>query len=127
MRILFLDDMGDRHRTFESKFGKKFTITHAYSYEEFIDIMENEEDFDVLFLDHDLSNKAIMCNPNDDIGEKTGTDIARWLVGYFSGDYADDHKPSVIVHSLNPAGRENMVNILNDAGFEVKGIPFFMF
>jgi hypothetical protein len=120
MKALFLDDMDQRHKSFHNKFGDQFETTHVYGFGEFITAMTND-DYDILFLDHDLSETAIMCDP-DDIDERTGSDAAKWLVRY----YADkDFKPGVVVHSMNPIGRKNMVSILKDGGIDAVPLAFY--
>ena len=61
--------------------------------------------FEVISLDHDLSDF-------DDVrGEKTGYDVAKWLV-----DQAIDRNenlPLIKVHSANPAGADNIVKYIN--------------
>lgn len=122
LKALFLDDMKERHRIFHGDFGSQFEVTHAYSYDQFIGEMLND-DFDILFLDHDLSGAAINCDP-DNIDERTGTDVAKWLVKHF--EFASNNKrPGVVVHSLNPIGRTRMVCLLNEGGIEAVPMPFY--
>ena len=74
-----------------------------------------------MFLDHDLTEAATMCDP-DNTYEKTGTDIAKYIVREIDSFECPDLK--IISHSLNPMGRINMVNILRKAGFDAKDAPF---
>jgi hypothetical protein len=63
------------------------------------------EDWDALFLDHDLGGE-IMCAS----GENTGYEVACWLAAH------SDRKPKYIfLHSLNPTGRKNMKFVLPEA------------
>lgn len=128
-KFLFLDDMFDRHARFfdhcaahgavdEDTGQTKLKIYSAYDYHEAVKLMETKQ-FDAVFLDHDLSLDAIMCDP-DDTEELTGTNVAHWMVGFFE----HSPKPQVFLHSLNPGGRKRMKTILSDAGFDVKELPF---
>ena len=122
MNILFLDDMEDRHELFRQRMfdlGKNVSIKSVWNYDEFVEA-NKIDGYDYMFLDHDLSHDAIMCDP-DNIEEKTGTDVANWIVE----NIEPMHVAEIIVHSLNPVGRERMVNILNDAGFYAKECPFY--
>lgn len=120
MKVLFLDDMKERHRMFFNHHGHNFDIIPAYSYAEFVRLIR-EHEFGMLFLDHDLSETAIMCDP-DDIDEKTGTDAALFIVQTI--DPASENAPGIVLHSLNPLGRKRMFQILSEAGFDVKETPF---
>lgn len=129
MKILFLDDMFDRHARFFdhcSDYGAvdhetgetKIKIYPAWDYHDAVRLMTYYQ-FEAVFLDHDLSLNSIMCDP-DTTEELTGTSVARWMVEFFK----HSQKPDVYLHSLNPEGRKRMKTILRDAGFEVKELPF---
>jgi hypothetical protein len=131
MKILFLDDMFDRHARFfdhcaqygavNEETGQTLAkIYSAYDYGEATAAMMKQS-FDVVFLDHDLSLESIMCDPETS-EELTGTSVAKWMVEFFENSLLP--KPQVVLHSLNPEGRKRMKMILRDAGFEVKEIPF---
>ena len=118
-RVLFLDDMHDRHERFLYQNNGKWDVVQAYSYEDYLEVIE-EHEYLLLFLDHDLSENAIMCDI-DNIDERTGTDVVRDLIPRFEGR----EKPGVIVHSLNPPGRRRMAEELRDAGWDAKEFPFY--
>lgn len=118
-RILFVDDMILRYEKFISTLPPgDYICIPAFSYEEAIKKLQTEN-YEVLYLDHDLSDESIMCDPND-CQEKTGTDLAKWIVK----NKTPDDFVQIICHSLNPAGRVNMVNILRDAGFTTINCSF---
>jgi hypothetical protein len=77
------------------------------NYQAFIDRVGkiSFNDIEIISLDHDLSDF-------DDVrGEKTGYDVAKWLV-----DQAMDRNenlPLIKVHSANPAGADNIVKYIN--------------
>lgn len=93
------------------------------SYEEFVDKV-NEiglENIDIISLDHDLGDTAmdewhrnVYHNYElnyDNIEEKTGYDVAKWLVNEWM-----DGKPvvDVVVHSANAIGSGNIMGYINN-------------
>lgn len=121
MRILVLDDMLDRHKQFYTLHkSNKHIVIHTYRYEDCImELKSTPDSFDLIFLDHDLSTSSIMCDP-DECTEKTGSDVAKWIASNLDTKTCG----KIVCHSLNPAGRRNMVGILDKAGFSVLSIPF---
>ncbi len=118
--VLFVDDMPERHRLFRAKFSDTFDTAWAKNFDEAVDRM-CDRSFDVIFLDHDLSVESVMCDPND-CREMTGSDIAKFLV---DKRHMIERSALIIVHTLNPAGAENMVSILEGGGFgNVRRIDF---
>jgi len=91
------------------------------SYDEFIKAVEDVgfENIDFVSLDHDLGDSAIKEYHNskdreinyDNITEKTGMDVAKWLV-----DQWLDGKPqfNVRIHSHNSVGARNMESYINN-------------
>jgi hypothetical protein len=82
------------------------------NYEQFINAIKLDGIPEVISFDHDL---GIDFSPNETIPntEKTGLDCAKWLV-----DYCLDNShslPTYYVHSLNPIGKQNILNFLNNA------------
>jgi len=121
MRVLFVDDMATRHVSFLNKYLSKFQhVDHAGTYEEVLEKLVPNE-FDMVFLDHDLSFSATLCDPYT-TKEKTGSDLARHVVDTFPLKNA----PYFVAHSMNPAGNKNIFNILYAAGFSVIALPFDM-
>lgn len=69
----------------------------ARSYSEAMEFMNGT--VDVLSLDHDLG-----CY------DKTGYDICKWMVEYLG---FPDWPNLIVIHTANPVGRDNMVQLLN--------------
>ena len=67
-----------------------------------------------MFLDHDLDQRDSISS--DEVN--TGYKFAKELINYYSAKERL-HKPVVYVHSLNPVGSENMMNILKDNLFDI--------
>jgi CheY-like chemotaxis protein len=124
MRILVVDDMQDRHDFFRSAYrGMDDIIVQAYDYDNaLLELASTPTSFDLMFLDHDLSEEATLCNPHTTF-EKTGTDIAKYIA--IEIDPADCVGMEIYCHSMNPAGRENMVDILQRAGFKAIDLAFW--
>ena len=74
------------------------------SYNEFVEYITNYGLPDAIGFDHDLADDG----PN----EKTGYDAAKFLVEYCLENNAD--LPEFESQSTNPAGRENILNLLNN-------------
>ncbi len=72
--------------------------------------------WDTVYLDHDLGGEIFV-----DAKEKnSGSEVVRFIV---------DKRPSIgkiIVHSLNPVERKNMVMGLLKAGYVAKAIPWIL-
>ena len=74
MKVLFLDDMEDRHRIFKDK-SRSHDIYQAYTVEEAIELLEMHSPFDIAYLDHDLGGVYL---PSD---EKSGYEVAKFIIG----------------------------------------------
>ena len=108
MRILYMDDMQDRHDYFDRKHPKD-DVTHVYSHVEAVRALATMPAFDLASLDHDLGE-----------GE-TGYYTAR----YIAHTMPEDRRPrEVIVHSFNTVGAPLMVAVLQDAGVPVSWQQF---
>lgn len=79
-------------------------IIWVKSYYEFVEYITNYGLPDAIGFDHDLADES----PN----EKTGYDAAKFLVEYCLENNAD--LPEFESQSTNPAGRENILNLLNN-------------
>ena len=121
-RVLFLDDMSERHARFSQMYYQLLDIKHVYNYKDCIKALQ-EEKFHTIYLDHDLCIEDILVSPDDTSKEKTGTDVCNWMVSNLNPNTTAE----VIVHSLNPGGAQRMVSILNEAGFEAICYPFTLF
>ena len=122
MRILILDDVKNRHDVFDTVY-KGHLVTHCYNYHEFITEL-NKCRYDIISLDHDLS----------DFYDHASTYVDGWgNTQFYNGAHAanqvcclsvNNMPEKVIVHSVNPSGGRNMVNILTKAGINVELQPF---
>jgi len=111
-KILILDDDLGRHTQFKQNMIGH-VLTHCETVEECINALETDE-FDYVCLDHDLGGEQMVMS-----GKGTGYEVAQWM--------AKNEHPSlreVFVHSLNPAGRKNIVAELKSAGIRASEYPF---
>ena len=108
-KILILEDDPERVRYFTKNFlNAKKTISDK------VDIIIEklkESDWDMLFLDHDLGGHTFV--PSGKF-EQTGYDVAKFL-----RDNPQFLPKEIFVHSLNPVGSENIMNLI-----PCKRIPF---
>ena len=79
-------------------------IIWVKSYNEFVEYITNYGLPDAIGFDHNLADEG----PN----EKTGYDAAKFLVEYCLENNVD--LPEFDSQSTNPAGRENIINLLNN-------------
>jgi len=108
-RILVLDDDTTRHTYFKRKFSEE-KIVCVETVDDCI-LKLTEGVWDSLWLDHDLGGEAF-C-PSD---EKSGYEVAKWLERH-----PNKQPPAIFLHSMNPAGVNNMKAALPNAII----IPFF--
>ena len=103
MKILILEDCQDRVSKFRQQLiGHEVTVT-----DQVLVCIEYlcSESYDVLFLDHDLGGRSFVPS-----GPGTGYEVACWL------EKNKKRRPGqIIIHSLNPAGAENMLKALPGA------------
>ncbi len=116
MKVLFLDDDKNRHAVFRSN-AIGCSVDKAFTAQEAINLLDDNDDYDVIFLDHDL-NWETNNQLNDD--EEDGRTVARHLS--LIKNYSET---TVVIHSLNNSGGLIMKGILEDADFsDVHYIPF---
>ena len=104
MKILFLDDMKSRRDEFR-KNSIGHSVDFAVNAQECLDLLKQGE-YDVFYLDHDLESDHYQSNEDH---HEDGRFVARQMV-----DMTQHHGKVVIVHSLNPDGRQNIRSILKD-------------
>ena len=114
MKVLFVDDEETRHGVFK-RHSIGHSVDHVLNADEAIKKM-SEEVYDLIFLDHDLC--IDLQNQTID-GEKDGRYIVRWMVSEYKSRNA-----LVVCHSLNFDGRQMMLSLLKEAGFNVLDLPF---
>ncbi|HEX8846225.1 MAG TPA: cyclic-phosphate processing receiver domain-containing protein [Pyrinomonadaceae bacterium] len=77
-----------------------------------------ERDYTAILLDHDLADEHYSSDEPDD--ERTGYAVAAWLAAH------PDRQPDaiILIHSLNYAGAQRMLDLLHDAGRDAEHVPF---
>lgn len=73
-------------------------------------------EYKCIFLDHDLEKNHY---ENEHSYSGTGQEVCRYIV-----DNNID-VPRIVIHSLNPIGRHNMMGILNEKNIDYISKPFF--
>lgn len=109
IRALILDDMKERHESFEKMWSPHVIMDHARSSEEFRKAFLENERYDVICFDHDLNEyTATGCYGGK--SEITGLDVAMWML------QQDESKwPTyAYVHSWNPYGAITLANMLRN-------------
>lgn len=110
LQVLFLDDDTYRHRVFkQNNPGCK----HVYTAQQCIKALDSQ-DWDVVFLDHDLGEKHYV----DPGKENTGSAVVRWI---------RKNQPKVgqfVVHSYNTTAGNRMNSDLKDMGYISQYAPF---
>ena len=112
IKILLLEDCQERINWFKEKFDKLHITDSPKQAINFL----NENEYDYIFLDHDLQlyPHEYECSEDDTI---TGFHVAKWL-----GSNPDNNKSaSIIIHSMNSIGALRMVKALNRP---VRVLPF---
>lgn len=74
---------------------------------------------DVVFLDHDLCDEHYVDGfegkaRTEGHKEKTGYDCALYLAQYMADHMPNETRILVVLHSMNPAGRKNMAQAIQD-------------
>jgi hypothetical protein len=119
-RVLFLDDMIDRHREFvKATLGRGHDIVQAWTAAEAIKKLDSEK-FDQVFLDHDLSEDDIMIKVGAKSKVRTGMDVVDHIMKM------EVPPPEVIVHSCNGPAALQMAYRLSEhpAKIVVKRLAF---
>ena len=115
MKLFILEDDPSRIVRFKKMFGNDHEMTFTEHAEEALNILK-EEEFDVIFLDHDLGGRQMVLSEEED----TGYQVAKRM------DKTVNKETIVIVHSHNPVGATNMVNVLTNGVRRVYRLPFGM-
>lgn len=118
MKILFLDDDDNRHSAFvRGLIGFGHDIDHTFTHDHCLEYLKANT-YDVIFLDHDLNFEKYSSVRKD---EKTGkvTELTGAHVAKVVAELPDEKLPKfVVVHSWNPDGANNMLNILTIRGIK---------
>lgn len=83
---------------------------------EFKDIIEKNGMPEIISFDHDLAEEHYINGDLDLIdrmesSEMTGYDCAKWLIEYLMEN--DVALPEIFVHSMNPAGTDNIIKFFD--------------
>lgn len=115
MNILILEDNIDRINKFKELFDNQELFIFDNVKDAYHACVNNE--FAVMFLDHDLDNR-IWVNSNE---ENTGYQFIKYLV---ENNNHQCKNSLIYIHSMNPVGANNMLNLLLDNGYDGIWIPF---
>ena len=104
--ILWLDDIRDPN-VFKELYISQFVsvydeIVWVKNYDEFVNYITNNEFPNYIFFDHDLGE------------ELNGYDCCKYVVDFMMEHNIDPNKPSFIVQSANPVGRDNIYGLINN-------------
>jgi CheY-like chemotaxis protein len=105
MKILFLDDMKSRRDAFQQQ-SIGHNVDFATNADECVQLLKSNK-YDLIYLDHDLEAEHYHQG-RDTSPDKDGRFVAQALMGM-----ENHHGTNVIVHSLNPIGRQNIYSILS--------------
>ena len=111
MATLFLDD--DKERIKKIKASVPYTITVVTTAEDCIKKLQ-EEEWDLIFLDHDLGGETYVDSNRKDCG----MEVVRWIAA---------NEPiirNIIVHTHYGEAGETMVQILKKHKYKANYIPF---
>lgn len=121
---IYLDDLREPYQTAEymPHEGELYFMTEwlvIRNYKDFVKTIEDKGLPDLISFDHDFveikkveGSKIVRIKPHTK-QEKNGMDCAKWLVEYCMN--TDNPLPKFIVHSQNPAGKENIQCYLENA------------
>jgi CheY-like chemotaxis protein len=125
LRILVLDDDDGRHTSFKKWLSEydDLEVVHVTNSHGATSALSNGDQFDIVFLDHDLNDFDYSSTVNNGYGwvEATGADVARFIATVLN---VEKRPKMAVVHSWNPPGAEMMCNILRDADIKVKRWTF---
>lgn len=117
LNILIVEDMEERIDAYR-KYFKNHCITVARSYDQAIRWLGKEE-FDLIQLDHDLAEEHYNDMSLAHTYDKTGHSVAKWMV-----ENGSNKDASVVVHSWNLVGAENIYQTLMADDRDVIKLPF---
>jgi hypothetical protein len=122
LRVLFLDDMDERQKTFASVLDgwrDDVEVYRARTAKEATDLL-NYVEFDEAYLDHDLSEEDIMCDPDGPTKVPSGMCVVDHIVRMVKPP------PKVYVHTCNPNAGKLMAERLSSCPTQIKVmvVPF---
>ena len=102
MKVLFLDDDPDRMKHARRWFVND-TLSESETAEQAIKMLEKYSPYDLVSLDHDLGGNVFV--PSDE--------VSGYAVALYISKMPKELLPKrVVIHSFNPAGAQNMINVL---------------
>lgn len=117
LSIFILEDSQERIDYFKKTYSNHDVIIFTEVGEDnSIHYVLKKQKFDLIFLDHDLESHHKMFRHS-----QTGYDVAKFLV-----ENNLQKQAIIYVHSMNPVGGNNIVKLLDNAGYEVQWIPFHL-
>lgn len=103
MKVLILEDDPTRIGIFKKKLHEH-DLYFAVAVDEAKDMSKNFGPFDFYFLDHDLDRRVFV----DSNEQNTGYQFAKFLA-------ESNVEGTIVVHSMNPAGAQNIKGVLPQA------------
>ena len=115
MRTLYLDDSEERQKAAMEWHGKYWgEVTWCRTAAEAIDALDDDVEWDVVFLDHDLDGQNGMDSDNP----LSGMEVVRWIVKNIP------KIELIVVHSWNINAGKRMVRYLKNSFYDVSQSPF---
>lgn len=114
-RILILEDSKERIVFFKKKLDKYHQTVYFDNVKKAIEYINNNE-VDVLFLDHDLDQRIFVKSEE----ENTGFQLAKFIKE--SGKMFEQ----IIIHSMNNIGSKKMEEELFSSTGDLQRIPFYL-
>ena len=111
MYILFLDDLRERYEHFRRSHPDDRVIWAPSAYE-FRAILSIASRFDEIWMDHDLEE----ADATED-----GQDAAMYIAMHLEHSKYPDR---IVIHSWNPEGTLDMLDILEPTGIPIQSIPY---
>ncbi|MDT4897179.1 MAG: Cyclic-phosphate processing Receiver domain [Acidobacteriota bacterium] len=115
-RVLVVEDDEMRCAWFRQKFASQ-VLDVTCDIGQAVEWLE-EREYATILLDHDLREEHYFSDEHDD--ERTGYAIAAWLAAHPDRQ----RNATIVIHSLNYAGAERMLDRLHDAGRDAEHVPF---
>ena len=109
--ILFLDDSRARINYFRSKVPNATIVMSA---QKCIEKLSRGDEYEILFLDHDLGGEVYV----DSHSKNSGMEVVRWI---------ESHNPiikQIIVHSHNYYAAQDMVDRLRKKKYKADAVPY---
>ena len=121
-KILILEDSDERVQKFEF-WLPKYLQEHAQLYvastvRKAQELFREHKPFDLILLDHDLDGRVFVESSEFN----TGARFAKWLSD--PARIVDIINTQIIIHSMNPAGSENMRQEFQLAKIPAQKVPY---